>query len=173
MTKLKVCLHPKEYKEKPTGFEVAKISSEIGKCDEKLNCPTSIYEFAYDVGMSGKTFSPATFTDGSRGQENFEQMQLMVLDFDGGVSYKEIQERARRYELPILFSYSTFSSTEDDERFRAVFLNDIPIQDRRAAKITKNLLRTVFPESDKHDADISRMYFGGKTCSISTILFPL
>lgn len=162
MNEIKISLDSMNYTSKPIGSEAAQISNRIGKNIEVLNCPTSIHSFVWDVGHYGHAFSPATFLNGSRKIDNFERMQLLVLDFDGGISHKEVFERAKRYDMPILFSYETFSSKEDDERFRVCFLNDIPISNPKAAKITKNLLRTIFPESDKHDNDIARMYYGGK-----------
>lgn len=161
MNEIKVSLDNESYTSKPIGNEVAQISNRIGKNIEVLNCPASMYTFVWDVGHHGHTFSPATFSNGSRKIDNFDQMQLLVLDFDGGISHKDVFNRARRYDIPILFSYETFSSTQEDERFRVCFINDISISDRKAAKITKNLLRTIFSESDKHDNDITRMYYGG------------
>nr|WP_092067941.1 hypothetical protein [Dendrosporobacter quercicolus]NSL46854.1 hypothetical protein [Dendrosporobacter quercicolus DSM 1736]SDL66676.1 hypothetical protein SAMN04488502_101500 [Dendrosporobacter quercicolus] len=161
MNEIKISLDSESYTSKPIGSEAAQISNRIAKNIEVLNCPASIYSFVLDVGHRGHAFSPATFLNGSRKIDNFDQMQLLVLDFDGGISHKDVFDRARRYDIPILFSYETFSSTEEDERFRVCFLNDIPISDPKAAKITKNLLRTIFSESDKHDSDISRMYYGG------------
>lgn len=42
------------------------------------------------------------------------------------------------------------------------FLNDVPITDKRAAKIYKSALMEIFPESDRTDSDIPKMYYGGK-----------
>lgn len=61
----------------------------------------------------------------------------------------------------MLAAYETFSS-KDNDRFRAIFLNDVPITDKRAAKIYKSALMEIFPESDPTDSDISKMYYGGK-----------
>jgi len=162
MYNIKVSLDNKNYTSKPSSSEAAQISTRIGENTEILNCPASLYEFVYNVSQRGHTFSPATFSYGKRKIDNFEQMQLLVLDFDGEISYKEVRERATQYDIPFLFAYETFSSSENVERFRVCFLNDIPLSNPRAAKIAKNLLRTIFPESDPHDNDISKMYYGGK-----------
>ena len=164
MIDIRVSLDSVGYTSKPPDSEVGKISNRIGGAVQVLNCPASYYEFVQKVGGQGYTFSPATFENGVRAQNNFQQMQLLVLDFDGAVSHKDIRDRAIKYKLPILFTYDTFSSEEGNERFRVVFLNDAPIEDKRGAKILKNALMTIFPETDKTDTDISKMYYGGKSC---------
>lgn len=161
MYEVKVSLDKERYDSKPTGNEAAKINYRIGNSVEVLKCPTSVYEFVQKVGQCGYTFSPATFSNGTKKIDDFEQMQMLVLDFDGGVSYKEIRDRAKQYELPLLAVYDTFSSKEHD-KFRAIFLNDVSITDKRAAKIYKSVLMEIFPESDRTDSDISKMYYGGK-----------
>lgn len=158
---VKVSIDKECFSKKPTSDEARLINSRIGKNITVLNCLASMDAFVHAVGEQGRTFSPATFSNGSKTSENFEQMQMFVLDFDGGISFKEVCDRAKQYDLPIFFSYKTFSSTDKDERFRVCFLNDIPIYDRRAAKIAKNMLMIVFHESDRHDNDVTKMYYGG------------
>ena len=162
MVDINICLDNVGYKEKPAGNEAAQISNRIGEGSRLLNCPACYIEFIHKVGRRGYTFSPATFDNKTRSEKNFKQMQLFVLDFDGGISYNDVRDRANQYDLPILFAYDTLSSEDYNEKFRVVFLNDVPVNDKKAAKILKNALMTVFPEGDKHDNDISRMYYGGK-----------
>jgi len=161
MYNINVCLDSVGYKSKPTGNEIGHINNRIGKSSSELNCPSSFRAFAYNVGQNGHTFSPSTFSGGTRNEKNFEQMQLLVLDFDGGISYEKVKARAKQYNLPIVFSYETFTSEDDNEKFRVVFISDVPIQDKKGAKILKYALMEIFPETDKHDSDVSRMYFGG------------
>lgn len=161
MNEIKVSLDKVGFTSKPDGSEAAQISVRIGRNTESLKCPVSVYEFAYKVGACGCTFSPATFLNGSRKTENFEQMQMMVLDFDGGITYEDVRDRAKQYGLPMFSAYETFSS-KDGNRFRIIFLNDVPITDSKAAKIYKDALMEIFPESDPTDIDVSKMYYGGK-----------
>lgn len=82
-------------------------------------------ELAHEVGECGCTFSPAVY-NGKRRKENYIGQQLIGLDFDTGVTFTEIKERAEKYRLPILFAYKTFSYTEEYEKFRVVFaLTDV------------------------------------------------
>lgn len=157
---VRVSLDKKGYSAKPTGIEPGIINNRIGKSIVILN-NDNIESFVRNVSQNGYTFSPATFLNGKKRKENFEQMQMFVLDFDGGISFESVCDRARKYELPILFAYDTFTS-HDHDRFRIVFLNDVPVFDKMAANIQKSALMTIFPEADRADSDISKMYYGGK-----------
>ena len=162
MERIRLCIDKEKFCSKPNNDNAAQISMRIAQNVENVNCEAEMKELVNLVGNEGHTFSPTTYKNGVRKAEKFEQMQLLVLDFDGGITYQEVFERAQQYDLPILFSYETFSSSQNDERFRVCFLNDIPILDRRAAKIMKNMLREVFPESDSHDSDVAKIYYGGR-----------
>lgn len=161
MNEIKVSLDSESFRTKPTDSEVGKMSLRIGKNVKVLNSIKSIQSFVLKVGQQGHSFSPATFSNGLRRVDNFEQMQLLVLDFDGKISFESVCERAKEHELPMLAAYDTFSSTNHN-RFRIIFLNNIPIKNIKAAKIYKGALMEIFPESDKTDSDISKMYYGGK-----------
>lgn len=161
MDEIKISLDKKEYHSKPGSDDAAKISSRIGNCITKLENSGDVEKFIKNVGQHGCTFAPATFRNGSKKIDDFEQIQMLVLDFDGGISFEDAFKRAEEYELPVLSAYDTLSS-KDHDRFRIIFLNDIPITDKRAAKIYKSALMEIFPEADKTDSDISKMYYGGK-----------
>jgi len=161
MYEINISLDSVIYKSKPTGGDIGKINNRIAKGKATLKTPDGIKEFAERVGKHGATFCPATFSDGLRKKANFEQTQLLALDFDNGISFDKVKERAEKYDLPILFAYDTFSSMDND-RFRVVFLNDTPIENAKAAEMVSDALLTMFPEADKSCGDISKMYFGGK-----------
>ena len=145
---------------KPSGDMAARINNRVGKNVEHLKS-ANFDEFTYKVGKCGYTFCPATFKDGKRRRENFEQLQLLVLDFDGGVTFEKVIKRAEEYELPMLFAYDTLTSVNHD-KFRVVFLNNASISDMRIAGAMLQALTTIFPEADPCSKDISRMYYGGK-----------
>jgi hypothetical protein len=157
----------RKYQEtKPTGELAAIISKRISSSTMNLSL-SNVENFANSVGNLGHTFCPATFKDGKRSKETFEQQQLIALDFDNKdpnkiISFKEIKSRAEHYELPILFAYDTLSS-ENHNKFRVVFLNDVSIPDRKVAEATQLAMGTIFPEADTSCyKDISKMYYGGK-----------
>ena len=161
MKEIKVSFDNQCFQNKPTDKDAAAINKRIGKNVEVLNSSSGVYSFLSKVGEYGHSFSPAIFSDGMKKIDHFLQMQLFVLDFDGNISYESVFERAKQYDVPILSAYDTFSS-ENHNRFRIIFFNNMPIKDVKAAKIYKSALMEIFPESDKTDSDISKMYYGGK-----------
>ncbi len=52
-----------------------------------------------------------------------------MLDFDNGISFEEIRGQCEKIGLPISFAYHTFSSSEEKEKFRVVFVHDTLIED--------------------------------------------
>lgn len=167
MDKIKLSLDNESFYLKPNQRKVSAISKRIGGSPIQLSGPEEINKVISKIGAHGYTFSPATFKNGQRKKENFEQQQLFVLDFDNKesnktISFEEAKIRADYYELPILFAYDTLSSINHN-KFRIVFLNDIPIPDRKIAEAMQLAIGTIFPESDSSCyKDISRIYFGGK-----------
>ena len=106
MNKIKVSLDRESFWEKPEKADIPKISSRIAKSVKELKCSLQdIKAFADSVGVGGHTFCPASFKDGCRKQDNFEQQQFFALDFDNKddgktVSFEEVRKRADQYELP-------------------------------------------------------------------------
>ena len=151
---------------KPTEKDVPRISQRIGRNVKEL-CSTDIKRFAENIAIDGHTFCPATFKNGIRKKENFEQQQFFAIDFDNKdpdkkVSFQEIKERADLYELPVLFAYDTLSS-KDHDKFRVVFLNDVAVTDRKVAEAMQRAMGDMFPEADSSCyRDVSKLYFGVK-----------
>ncbi|MCL2619874.1 MAG: hypothetical protein FWD97_02925 [Defluviitaleaceae bacterium] len=167
MNTTKICLDHKQYTSKPEGYEAGEISNRIASQIKYLK-RSNLTSVITNIGAKGQTFCPSTFKNQSRKKENFEQTRFFVLDFDGGLTLQEVINRAERYDLPMLFAYETFSSLGEGksnmsiDRFRVVFMNDIPITDIRVAQIMIDALLIIFPEADPTSKDISKMYYGGK-----------
>ena len=160
MKKIKVSLDNQSFMSKPTEAAVGHISNRIGRLSIELK-PAHIRTLAGTIGLEGHTFCPATFKDGNRSKANFEQQQFFPLDFDGGISFEAVKERAEDYGLPIAFAYDTFSSRNHD-KFRVVFLNDVSITDIKTAEAMSMGLGAIFPEADSSCyKDVSKMYYGG------------
>lgn len=166
MDTIKISYDDQRYQSKPSGNEIGRINNKIARSAKKLS-RDELKRVITRIGNEGCTFSPATFKNGKRNKENFEQQQLFALDFDNKDSKKkltfdEVKERASQYELPILFAYDTMSSTVHD-KFRVVFLNDAPVTDRRVAEAMQLAMGRMFPEADPSCyKDVSKLYFGGK-----------
>ena len=166
MNMIKVSIDSQKYQSKPSGDDIRYISSRIARSARSVN-PDGLKKVVSQIGNNGCTFSPATFKNGKRSRDNFEQQQLFVLDFDNKdprnkITFDEVKERADHYELPILSAYDTLSSTQHD-KFRVVFLNDVSISDRRVAEAMQLAIGGMFPEADPSCyKDVSKLYFGGK-----------
>ena len=148
-----VTFYGHRYKKKPEGKEKGRIS-------RKLSPATLTYDFlAERLAIYGCTFCPAVY-DGSRKTENFVEQQLFVVDIDHDATYTQMKERADSYQLPVLFSYKTFSWTPESDKFRMVFALDQKIYDPNTAKIITALFMRIFNECDKSCKDLARMFFG-------------
>ena len=166
MNFIKLSLDNVPYNIKPQGSEVSKINNRIANAPVKLST-NQIRALAESIGQRGMTFCPATFTDGKRDKDHFEQQQFIALDFDNkdpkaSISLDEAKARANHYGLPFLFAYDTLTS-ENHNKFRIVFLNNAPMGHRIVAEAVQLALGKIFPEADPSCyKDTSKMYFGGK-----------
>lgn len=166
MNTIKFSYDRQSFQSKPSGDEIRRINSRIARSAQKLD-RDGLMEKVTKIGNGGHTFSPATFKNGRRNKDNFEQQQLFALDFDNKdpkkkLTFEEVKERARQLEMPILFAYDTMSSVQHD-KFRVVFLNDVSIADRRVAEAVQLAMGEMFPEADASCyKDVSKLYFGGK-----------
>lgn len=145
----------KQFSRKPKKKEIAWLSRNLAEvtCD--------YINFAEGVGKKGMTFAPATFYN-ERKLDDFKEEQIFSLDFDSGITFKEIKERADSYHLPLLFAYKTFSWKEEHEKFRIVIGFSHVVTDSFTAQAIILILMDIFPECDKACKDPSRMFFGGR-----------
>jgi hypothetical protein len=165
MNDIKVSFFKSLYTAKPSNAEAAMLSTIIADKIISVNCD-NIKIFAELVGEKGCTFCPATFKNGTRSKENFDQLQLLALDFDNKepdkqISFETIKDRAEHYDLPILFAYDTFTG-RNHNKFRVVFLNDVSVPDVRVAEMMLKALTTIFYEADPQSKSAVQMYYGGK-----------
>ena len=156
--KVILSLQRRYHKKKPDKNQTRIISNTIAECKDIVD----ISEAADLIGNKGCTFCGATFKPSKRKKNCVEAMQLFAIDFDDGVTYKEVKAIIDRYNLPLCFSYHTFSSSKEQERFRIVFCFEFPILDAKFMKMIIRMLMEIFPMCDKSCRDECRMFFGGK-----------
>ena len=165
MVEIKISYDNQKFQSKQSGEMVRYISNRLAKSAKVLSTK-NMRRTVSNIGGKGCTFSPATFKDGKRNKDNYEQQQLIPLDFDNKdpnkkITFEQVKERADHYDLPVFFAYDTLSSTNHD-KFRVVFLNDAPITDRRVAEAVQMAMGEMFPEADSSCyKDVSKLYFGG------------
>ena len=149
------------HKKKPTGKEIGIIKRET------LNNPVdmSMADIANEIGNNGRAFYPAILQGGMK-RDNFVEMQWFALDFDNGeVTFENILQIANDYGISISFAYETFSSTQENQRFRVVFQHEFSIDNVQIAEILIGMLQKIFPYSDKCKKqvlfDIFRQFISG------------
>ncbi|MDO4298269.1 MAG: hypothetical protein Q4C59_07320, partial [Lachnospiraceae bacterium] len=154
---VKIHMLNKGYAQKPNKKEIAWISQNITKDELEI----SIDHFASEAGKNGKPFTPAVFR-GSRQECNFSHQQVYGLDIDGDLKFEDFLDRAKEYQILPAFVYATYSYTEQEQRYRAIFINDCEIDNPQAARILLGMLLLIFPEADQNCKDLARLFFGGK-----------
>ena len=74
-------------------------------------------------------------------RDNFVEMQWFALDFDNGeVTFENILQIANDYGIAISFAYETFSSTQENQRFRVVFQHEFSIPTKKFPIFIGNFL---------------------------------
>jgi len=154
------------FKTKPNSRETATINNILPDCVMEVDS-NGLKQVAHLIGEQGVPFCPATFTGSERKAENFDQIQLIALDFDNDIPDKIISPeeaivRAEQYHISSAFSYATMSSNPEHNKFRMAFLNDVPITNKEVAEVMIKALLTIFPEADNACKDVSRLFYGGK-----------
>lgn len=120
----------------------------------------SISELISNI-TSGHTISPS----GAIKNIGWSKQQIIMLDFDidyVGTTMADILQVASNLNLTPTFSYYTFSSTKDIQRFRFCYCFNEPITNKgRFQAILRNLLNKFENYSvDKACSDLSRMFLG-------------
>ena len=115
MDEIKISYDNQKFQSKPSGDMVRYISNRLAKSAKVLSTK-NMRRTVSNIGGKGCTFSPATFKDGKRNKDIYEQQQLIPLDFDNKepnkkITFEQGRERADHYDLPVFFAYDTLSST--------------------------------------------------------------
>ncbi len=157
--KIKVCLDYEGFNEKPHKGEVIKISGRIAGQVTYL----SIDDLMRNVTIpNARTFTPAVFNDDKRTSQSWKSQQVFALDIDSGLRIEEAIKLGTKLRVEPTFIYTTFSHTNENHKFRMVFILNEEIQDIRVRNVIQIALTTLFPSSDKNANDAARLLFGGQ-----------
>lgn len=112
-------------------------------------------------------WSPGIYKNGYRNLLNFERMDVIALDFDGGITIKEIKPKlvgfshiigtSRNHRKEKKKKSGNIASACD--RFRVVFMLSKPIKTDSEYKATFEWLKQQFPEADPQCKDASRFFY--------------
>ena len=144
-------------KKPQAGYEIVGVRKRTAKGWRQLE----VSEAARLIGEKGYTVIPGKMAGGLKA-ENCKAMQVFMLDFDDGISYREIEHKCEVIGIPIAFAYHTFSSTEEKERFRVAFVHESLIDDPFIIKTALLMLKSIFLECDTQCSNPDRMFYGGK-----------
>ena len=145
------------YDEKPEGKQIAEITNRLPHNPQAL----SIEQIA-NLAVSGHSWKASVLSDTSN--DSFVSTSLVALDIDNKNSYTSIDEFLNIDSIykPCLI-YTTFSSTDNHERFRAVYAFDKTILTYNEAE---SLYKEVQVQYEGVDIDKSvgpgKILFGGK-----------
>lgn len=171
MNRFKVSVAENRYRDILSQAELRSMDTSIAKSSCMVT-DSNFKKFVILVGKCGYPFCPSTFKEGIKSKKTFAQSQLLVLYFDitniekRNTSYDELYDRAKRYELPVLFTYDSYSKEFADQagrkytRFCFIFLLSVPLANLKEAEAVQKALMMIFPEADK-DCGILKTYQGG------------
>ena len=146
-------------KEKPSKKEYGIIQKTI--CLEENIKEVDFDTFVDLVGNNGAIWK-SSFMEGGAKNINFKCAYMLSLDFDNGISIKDFLENAKDLGLEPTFIYETFSSTDDFNRFRAIWKLKEPIEIAQLKTALQLMLMEVFRDCDSACKDLSRLWIGGK-----------
>ena len=157
---IQISLDIKNFKQKPFGYDPGNITNRIAKYPRNI----TIEQLAKAVVLPyGRTWTPATFNNGKRSNNNFRNQQVFGLDVDNSLTFKEVMDRCKKYNILPSFAYSTFSSNDDEcDKFRIVFCLEHIVNDFKVRNFVQLALIQIFPEGDSSVKDAARLFYGGK-----------
>ena len=156
---LKINLIENTKKEKPSKKEYSIIQKTI--CSEENVKEIDFETFVDLVGNNGAIWK-SSFMEGGAKNINFKCAYMLSLDFDNGISINEFLENAKDLGLEPTFIYETFSSTNEFNRFRAIWKLKEVIEYPQLKTALQLMLMEVFSDCDSACKDLSRLWIGGK-----------
>lgn len=164
--KLQLHVDKRSYTKKPQGIEVGAINNRITKTVDSL----TVAEIVSKAGK-GHTIVPSVMS-GTRSQLNFVSTRLIMLDFDFKdidllyMSYESAKAKAFTQKYAS-FMYTSFSHTEELNRYRIGFVIDDEITDNDTFKKVYTYLSNQYGNlNDPSCNDSSRLFFGGKSAEL-------
>ena len=157
---LKINLIENTKKEKPSKKEYSIIQKTI--CSEENVKEIDFETFVDLVGNNGAIWK-SSFMEGGAKNINFKCAYMLSLDFDNGISINEFLENSKDLGLEPTFIYETFSSTNEFNRFRAIWKLKEVIEYPQLKTALQLMLMEVFSDCDSACKDLSRLWIGGKS----------
>lgn len=168
---IEVMLDPHVFTTKPLKASESKAAAQVWRdINHRLgqhHATISIPELATRI-CAGQAFAPGVFRDGRRSGETWVQQQVFALDCEDGYGPEDFLTLCRQWDTSPAFLYPSFNHTDERPRFRAVFVCDQIITDKRLRRLIQGLLMEIFdgkhighPQTiDQNCSDAARFFLG-------------
>lgn len=163
MSNVQICLHPLEVTSKAMATEmVGKITNEIAKNPVQMSFPEFLEAMDRGCTWAGGTFDPPV-----KKAKNWTSQQVFAIDVDNndGRNYpvNELANHYRHLGFPPNGWYFSLSSTEEQQKYRLIWVVEEPIIEPEIAKNFKRwLIKNSDNCADSCTINLDRLFFGGK-----------
>jgi len=155
-------IDPRKVKSKPTKYEKRFITRNL-----TLVTGLTINEFAQIVTPPNSMTWIGGIFNGTRKNVRWIKQSVFAVDFDNGkLSIEQAIDRIKQFDILPQLWYTSFSDSPQKRKFRLVFFLESPVADVKIHKLITTGLLKLYPEADQQCKERSRMFFGGKECSI-------
>jgi hypothetical protein len=123
---------------------------------------------------TGHSFLCGSFHENERSTKRFCTQHLFAVDIDKDLTLHQATDMLAEYGLHYTFGYHTFSHTNENERFRLVFVMEEEVRDvKLVSDINKALYFFFDKKSDRQAVDVPRIWSGtNKKCFFGPSLEP-
>lgn len=153
--KIECMIDNKQYNNKPSGAEIGLITNRLVNSKTEIE----IKDLAEKL-TRGQTFKPSFLI--GKSEADWQGQQLFALDFDENTTIEAESNRCRALNILPVIIYTSFSNTEEHNKFRLVFCTNEVITDYNTAKKLQLTLMSIFINCDEKCKNLSRLYFGGR-----------
>ncbi len=154
---VEVLLDPVSFDSKPQGATIAGIVNRLPQNKVEINL-----EDLANAAINGQSWKASVLS--GTNNASFVSSSLVALDIDNKESYTSVDEfMAMNHKYQPCFIYETFSSTEEHNRFRAVYAFDDVTYDFNTMVALYNEVKAQYPTVDIDESvDPGKILFGGK-----------
>ena len=160
MTKIKLHIDTKCYKNKPNDFNLIKPRLQNNNTIQEIE----LNELIEKIKL-GYSISPGIMINGMSAN-NWTEQSLFMIDIDNNnkdvpiLKVHQALNICKNNNLIPLFYYYTFNHTKEKPKYRLVFLMDKPIIDTKIREQINLTLIDLFPQSDTSCKNADRIFLG-------------
>lgn len=176
-----------EFKQKPEGKDVGKIKYRI---ENKLEAHVYNLNEIKENLVKGRTCIPSAIKSKKQWIDGENYYQIFMVDIDNvltegktrtkltikdkkHVTVKEVVEYCKSINLDPTFVYYTFSHTEEQHKFRLVYVLENMVHSKEEIEGVYTWFKTIFQDYhiDNSATDIARIFYGGTSIAYESNKF--